>query len=91
MWAWLATLGKSDGTMDGRTIQSLPRELSLPADGILRIKTLRELETLRYAPVTLSDITIGELTFADGISTLVLPENVTLTANQIIQVQLNAK
>jgi hypothetical protein len=26
-----------------------------------------------------------------GISTLVLPENVTLTANQIIQVQLNAK
>jgi beta-fructofuranosidase len=48
--------------MDGRTIQSLPRELSLPADGILRIKPLRELETLRYDPVTLSDITIRELT-----------------------------
>jgi sucrose-6-phosphate hydrolase SacC (GH32 family) len=62
MWAWLATLGKSDGTMDGRTIQSLPRELSLPADGILRIKPLRELETLRHDPVTLSDITISELT-----------------------------
>ena len=62
MWAWLATLGKSDGKMDGRTIQSLPRELSLPADGILRIKPLRELETLRYALVTLSDITISELT-----------------------------
>ncbi len=62
MWAWLATLGKADGTMDGRTIQSLPRELSLPADGILRIKPLRELETLRHDPVTLSDITISELT-----------------------------
>ena len=47
--------------MDGRTIQSLPRELSLPADGILRIKPLRELETLRHDPVTLSDITISEL------------------------------
>ncbi|MBM4092021.1 MAG: glycoside hydrolase family 32 protein, partial [Planctomycetes bacterium] len=43
MWAWLATLGSTDGTMDKRTIQSLPRELSLPADGILRIKPLREL------------------------------------------------
>lgn len=62
MWAWLATLGKSDGTMDGRTIQSLPRELSLPADGILRIKPLRELETLRHDPVTFSDITISDLT-----------------------------
>ena len=57
MWAWLATLGKSDGKMDGRTIQSLPRELSLSADGVLRIKPLRELETLRYDPVTLVDAT----------------------------------
>jgi sucrose-6-phosphate hydrolase SacC (GH32 family) len=62
MWAWLATLGKTDGKMDGRTIQSLPRELSLPADGILRIKPLRELETLRYEPVTLSNVPISELT-----------------------------
>lgn len=62
MWAWLATLGKGDGTMDTRTIQSLPRELSLPEDGILRIKPLRELETLRYNPVTLTDIKITELT-----------------------------
>ena len=64
MWAWLATLGKTDGKMDARTIQSLPRELSLPADGILRIKPLRELETLRHDPVTLSDIKISELTEA---------------------------
>ena len=61
MWAWLATLGRTDGKMDSRTIQSLPRELSLPADGILRIKPLRELESLRYDPVTLSDIQVSEL------------------------------
>jgi sucrose-6-phosphate hydrolase SacC (GH32 family) len=60
MWAWLATLGRSDGKMDSRTIQSLPRELSLPDDGILRIKPLRELETLRYDPVVLRDVTIDE-------------------------------
>ncbi|MBM4155104.1 MAG: glycoside hydrolase family 32 protein [Lentisphaerae bacterium] len=60
MWAWLATLGQSDGKFDYRTIQSLPRELSLPDDGILRIKPLRELETLRHEPVTLSDINIRE-------------------------------
>ena len=34
---------------------SLPRELSLPKDGILRIKPLRELEQLRYNPVCEKD------------------------------------
>ena len=62
MWAWLATLGMSDGKMNSKTIQSLPRELSLPEDGLLRIKPLRELETLRHAPTTLSDIVISDLT-----------------------------
>lgn len=61
MWAWLATIGSPDGKMDGRTIQSLPRELSLPKDGILRIKPLRELETLRYDPISDNDIKITEL------------------------------
>ncbi len=60
MWAWLATLGRTDGKMDNRTIQSLPRELSLAEDGKLRIKPLRELETLRRDPVILNDITISE-------------------------------
>jgi sucrose-6-phosphate hydrolase SacC (GH32 family) len=60
MWTWLASIGVNDGKMDNRTIQSLPRELSLPADGILRIKPLRELETLRHSPVTLSDIKVSE-------------------------------
>jgi sucrose-6-phosphate hydrolase SacC (GH32 family) len=47
MWAWCATLNKELRT---KTLQSLPRELSLPADGILRIKPLRELKSLRYDP-----------------------------------------
>ena len=64
MWAWLATLGKTDGRMDSRTIQSLPRELSLPADGILRIKPLRELESLRYGHETFNDIKVSEITRA---------------------------
>jgi sucrose-6-phosphate hydrolase SacC (GH32 family) len=42
MWAWCITEGGQSG------IQSLPRELTLPEDGILRIKPLRELEKLRY-------------------------------------------
>ncbi len=62
MWAWLATLGKNDGNMDNRTIQSLPRELSLAPDGSLRIKPLRELETLRQAPETVSDVVVKTLT-----------------------------
>ena len=41
-----------------KTIQSLPRELSLPADGILRIRPLRELEALRYDPLTLGEVTL---------------------------------
>ena len=55
MWAWLATL---DEAINRRTIQSLPRELSLAQDGSLRIRPLRELETLRYDAITLNDIAI---------------------------------
>jgi len=62
MWAWCATLGQTDGEMNRQTIQSLPRELSLLEDCILRITPLRELESLRYDPVTLDNITISELT-----------------------------
>jgi sucrose-6-phosphate hydrolase SacC (GH32 family) len=56
MWAWLTM---PDGGIVSRTIQSLPRELSLPADGLLRIKPLRELESLRYDPVTHENITVN--------------------------------
>lgn len=56
MWAWCATL---DRQIDAKTIQSLPRELSLPEDGVLRIKPLRELASLRYEPIKLSDLKIS--------------------------------
>lgn len=54
MWAWLTSLSKE---INQKSIQSLPRELSLE-DGRLRIRPLRELETLRYDGLTLDDITI---------------------------------
>jgi len=41
MWAWCNLGTPQTG------IQSLPRELSLPEDGVLRIRPLRELESLR--------------------------------------------
>jgi beta-fructofuranosidase len=41
MWAWCNMPGAQTA------IQSLPRELSLPADGVLRIRPLREMEKLR--------------------------------------------
>lgn len=61
MWAWLATLDRQDGRMDARTIQSLPRELSLAEDGRLRIQPLRELESLRHEPVTTANVTLTEV------------------------------
>lgn len=58
MWAWLTSPGP-DNALLNKTIQSLPRELSLPKDGTLRIKPLSELERQRFDPVTLTDVTIG--------------------------------
>ncbi len=45
MWAWCNLKAAQSAQT---AIQSLPRELSLPTDGVLRIKPLRELEKLRY-------------------------------------------
>ncbi len=56
MWAWCATL---DEAINPRTIQSLPRELSLGDDGALRIRPLRELETLRHSPIVMNEIEIS--------------------------------
>lgn len=52
MWAWLIDGGKPGG------IQSLPRELELPDDGILRIKPLSELKSLRYDQIAKEDMTV---------------------------------
>jgi beta-fructofuranosidase len=56
MWAWLCTL---DPQIRFKSVQSLPRELSLAEDGSLRIHPLRELESLRFDAVTLDDLEIG--------------------------------
>lgn len=52
MWAW-CNLGKPQ-----TAIQSLPRELSLPADGILRISPLRELQSLRSHEAREEELTL---------------------------------
>jgi sucrose-6-phosphate hydrolase SacC (GH32 family) len=56
MWAWC----KLDQPGMRTAIQSLPRELSLPEDGVLRIKPLRELESLRFDEKTESDLTVSD-------------------------------
>jgi beta-fructofuranosidase len=58
MWAWLATPSGPSAVIRGRSIQSLPRELSLAADGALRIKPLRELESLRADAVVKENVVI---------------------------------
>jgi len=58
MWAWCSTIDRVDGRMSELTIQSLPRELRLFEDGNLRIRPIRELETLRYDPVVKEKVAI---------------------------------
>ncbi|MHC4540258.1 MAG: GH32 C-terminal domain-containing protein, partial [Planctomycetota bacterium] len=53
MWAWCRLNGGVQ-----TAIQSLPRELSLPADGVLRIKPLREFKKLRYDQKNEGNITV---------------------------------
>jgi beta-fructofuranosidase len=66
MWAWLAVGG---GKFQGG-VQCLPRELSLPEDGVLRIKPLKELQTLREDPKDLGTVAIkaGTPTVLEGVS-----------------------
>jgi len=54
MWAWLVSNSKLSG------MQSLPRELELPDDGVLRIKPLRELKKLRYDKISESPVTVKQ-------------------------------
>ena len=58
MWAWVTSAGLGNKLLN-KTIQSLPRELSLPEDGILRIRPLSELEAQRGAPVMLTDVKLA--------------------------------
>ncbi len=61
MWAWCSTIDRSDGKMSELTIQSLPRELSLFEDGNLRMRPIRELETLRYEPVAAENLAVEHI------------------------------
>jgi len=53
VWAWI-----SAKKLEPEGVQALPRELELPADGVLRIKPLRELEKLRYDRKQQNNITV---------------------------------
>ncbi len=74
MWAWIVPgdvdFDKPSKILPGgtplyysaiyrRSVQCLPRELSLPEDGVLRIRPLQELETLRRNEQKELDITIN--------------------------------
>lgn len=79
MWAWLASPSGSAAAIRWRSIQSLPRELSLPADGLLRIKPLRELEALRTDQVVRENVAIPAGTDPPGGLPIILrPETGTL-------------
>ena len=69
MWAWCAIQGFATDHFTQTGIQSLPRELSLPSDGILRIKPLRELERLRTneQKVTMVSVQPGNQALLNGI------------------------
>ena len=58
MWTWIIT---DDLPITQTGVQSLPRELILPEDGVLRIKPIRELKTLRY-----DEQNEGEIKVDDG-------------------------
>jgi len=55
MWAWLMNMPIAPSG-----VQSLPRELELPADGVLRIKPLRELEKLRHGEKRWNEMIVGD-------------------------------
>jgi sucrose-6-phosphate hydrolase SacC (GH32 family) len=64
MWAWVIP------DVSPVAVQSLPRELELPDDGILRIRPLKELESLRYDEWIKKDLIIkkGKSFNLDGIT-----------------------
>jgi sucrose-6-phosphate hydrolase SacC (GH32 family) len=80
MFAWLPGGGN---TMWSGTF-SLPRELSLPKDNILRIRPIRELECLRYNEVAENSINVkaGTDYRLDKISGDTLELNITIKPNE---------
>jgi len=60
MWAWIFACSHKRMSETWHEVQSLPRELSLPRDGVLRIKPLRELKKLRYNPVSEKNLIVED-------------------------------
>jgi sucrose-6-phosphate hydrolase SacC (GH32 family) len=58
MWAWSRVKHRLHGVSMQGSIQCLPRELSLPPDGVLRIRPIRELESLRRGRMSERAITV---------------------------------
>jgi sucrose-6-phosphate hydrolase SacC (GH32 family) len=56
MWTWLNSSNNPGVNPTG--VQALPRELELPDDGILRIKPLRELKSLRHDQIVKKDLIV---------------------------------
>ena len=59
MWTWLVSTG-SDAPLKEKSIQCLPRELSLHSDGVLRINPLREIEGQRSDYHLVDNVTIDD-------------------------------
>ena len=80
MWAWCVLKGLP--VQAG--IQCLPRELSLPADGVLRIRPLRELEKLRHDEQVLKNVAVpaGAATPLKGIAGDTIELKVTFDAGK---------
>jgi len=55
MWAWLLRVPAAP-----TGLQCLPRELELPADGVLRIRPLRELAKLRHGEKSWGELTVKD-------------------------------
>lgn len=77
MWAWVMNYPFAPTGM-----QSLPRELELPADGVLRIRPLRELASLRHNEKTWSDVVVtdGQEKPLDGIEGDAVELEITIAA-----------
>jgi len=58
MWAWVTSAGPKNILQD-KTIQTLPRELSLSAEGAMRIKPLKELEKQRRDEVVVNEVKLA--------------------------------
>ncbi len=69
MWAWLTDNPGGEPAKGWSGVYGLPRSLWLGDDGTLRMRPVKELETLRCGDLTWSDVTLadGETKSLDGI------------------------